>query len=165
MTEAVNFKAKVDAKHLYEFQMYHSYHSIQGILSIVVAVLCLIAGISSIGRVSATYTALYFLFMFLFIVYMPLSLLLRAKQQSILSDIFKEGLDYTIDEKGIITRFKKEKGELSWNQVTKVCQSRHNLMIYSSRVNVYVIPKEEMGEKSEQVMQLVKKYVSEEKLK
>ena len=38
MEDTINFKVKIDAKHLYEFQMYHSYHSFQGILSVIIAV-------------------------------------------------------------------------------------------------------------------------------
>lgn len=165
MTDKISFKAKVDTKHLYEFQMYHSYHSFQGILSVVVAILCLIAGFTSIGRIALTYTMIYFLFMFLFIVYMPVSLFLRAKRQSLLSDVFKEGLEYTMDENGIVTRFKKEKAELSWDKVTKVRQSKHNLMIYSSRINVYVIPKEEMGDQMDQVLELLKKHIPAGRMK
>ena len=49
---------------------------------------------------------------------------------------------FTIDEKGVTISQDGEEALLEWKQVYKVVDTKSNLLVYSTRVNAYVFPKE-----------------------
>ena len=86
------------------------------------------------------YTMLYILFGVLFLVYMPASLWLRSKRQILMSPVLKETLHYCLDEKGVHVSVNEQTADLEWNMIYKMISTKSNLLIYSSRINAYVIP-------------------------
>lgn len=150
---------------MYQFNLYHAYHGFQGIVATLVGVWVLIMAVITFGKVEMMYTLLYLVFGVVFLVYVPVSLNLRSKQQIRNSEILKQALHYKIDDAGIHVSQGEETAELEWKQIYKMVSTRNSLLIYSNRVNAYVIPREAVGGKYEEVVGLAVNHLEGYRLK
>ncbi|MBO5302976.1 MAG: YcxB family protein [Lachnospiraceae bacterium] len=139
---------------MYRFSMYHTYTGMQGILSIIIAIMCFVAAVVTRGNVTDMYTALYAGFGVIFLLYMPFTLYLRAKRQFLMSKSLRSTLHYRIDEKGIHTTQNEASADLSWEQVYKVVSTKSNVLIYSSRIHAYIIPREQIIKQYETIRKI-----------
>lgn len=48
-------------------------------------------------------------------------------------------------EEKITSSQKGEKADLPWEQIYKVVETKSNILVYSSRINAFVLPKDQMG--------------------
>lgn len=142
----IEFDVTLQQKDMYRFSMHHAYSGTHGITSIIIAILIFLIAGNTYGEIEWTYTALYVVFGIVFLFYMPCNLYLRAKKQLLSSEVFKHPLHYTISESGIETSQNDAKAELPWEQVYKLVSTKHNILVYSNRVNAYVIPREQIGD-------------------
>lgn len=139
------FDITLTEKDMYRFSMHHAYTSSQGILSILIAAVCFVLAFYARGSMEPMYTFLYAGFGALFCVYLPFQLYLRSRQQILKSEVLKNALHYTIDQTGVHTSQNDASADLLWEQVYKIVATRHNVLIYSSRVNAFVIPRSQIG--------------------
>ena len=76
----VTFDIKLDAKDLFKFNIMQAYRGMQGALSIILPVLVFAYAVTSYGTVSIGSTLVYIGLGILFLVYVPVSLWLRANK-------------------------------------------------------------------------------------
>lgn len=141
------FDIKITDKDMYRFNMHHAYTGFQGIFATLIGVAVLVVVFLTKGKVDMTYTLLYILFGVIFLVYTPVSLKLRSKRQILMSPALKENLHYKVDEEGIHVSVGEQTADLAWNMIYKMVSTKSNVLIYSSRVNAYVIPLEQLGDR------------------
>ncbi len=159
------FDVKLAVEDMYRFNMYHTYSGIHGIASIVIAVLVFIVAGKTYGSVEMMYTVLYVLFGILFLIYMPVSLYLRAKRQILTSEVFKNPLHFQVTEEKITSSQNGQSAELPWEQIYKVVETKSNILVYSSRINAFVLPKNQIGEQYESLCEIMKKKLPGYRLK
>lgn len=159
------FDVSINSKDMYRFNMYHAYHGFQGIFATVIGILVLIVSAVTFGKIETMYTILYIAFGVIFLVYVPVSLYMRSKQQILSSEVLQQALHYKIDEEGVHVSQKEQTADLLWNQIYRVVSTKHNLLIYSSRVNAYVIPRETIGEEYDKAARLAEKHLEKYRLK
>lgn len=162
---SAKFEVTITEKDMYRFNMYHAYHSFQGIFATVIGLLVFAVAIATRGRVPGMYTVLYMVFGLVFLVYLPGSLYLRSKQQIHTSEVLKNALSYQVDEEGIHVSQEAQTATLAWNQIYKIVSTKHNLLIYSSRVNAYVIPRTVIKEEYQTVAALAAEHLESFRLK
>lgn len=153
------FDVTLRSRDMYRFSMYHAYRGSQGILSILIAVLCFFAAVTTKGSVESMYTILYAGFGIVFLFYIPCSLYLRSKRQILSSEVLKHALHYRIDEEGIHTSQKEASADLPWDQVYKMVSTRHNVLIYSTRVNAFIIPRDQIIGEYDILRQIASKHL------
>ena len=132
----IELDVKITANDMYRFNMYHIYTSFTGIFSILAAVLGFVAAVGTYGKVDTMYTVLYIIFGIVFLFYFPLTLIMRA---------LKSTLHYMLDDEGVHVSLGEENALLEWKQIYKMVSTKHNVLIYSSRVNAYILPMEIVG--------------------
>lgn len=159
------FDITLTSKDMYRFSMHHAYTRGQGMVSIGIALLCFFVAVKTRGSVGQMYTALYAAFGFLFLFYIPVNLYLRSKRQLMLSEVLKHTLHYQIDERGIHTSQNNDSAELLWDQVYKIVSTRHNVLVYSNRVNAFVIPRDQIAKEYETLRQIAKAQLADYKFK
>lgn len=155
----VEFDIKLTTKDMYQFSMYHAYTGSQGILSVIIAGLCIGAAVTTYGSVTSTYTGLYLLFGVLFLFYLPVNLYLRSKRQFLLGEALQKPLHYKIDDTGIHTSQGELTGELPWDMIYKIVATKRSVLIYSSRVNAYILPRTQIEQYYTELKALVKEYL------
>ena len=89
----LEFDVQMNAGVLYDYMLRHTYSGIAGILGSVAGALGVVAGM-------LTHYPLYWILGLVILVYQPVSLWLRAKQQALLP-VFKEPLHYKMTEEGV----------------------------------------------------------------
>ncbi len=162
---SVEFDTTITEKDMYQFNLYHAYHGFQGIAATLVGVWVLIMAAVTFGKVEIMYTLLYLVFGVVFLVYVPVSLNLRSKQQIRSSEILKQALHYKIDDTGVHVSQGEETADLEWKQIYKMAATKNSLLIYSNRVNAYVIPRKAIGEQYEKVVGLAVNHLESYRLK
>lgn len=159
------FDVSITSKDMYRFNMYHAYHGFQGIFATVIGILVLIVAVATAGKIETMYTVLYFIFGLIFLIYVPVSLYMRSKQQILSSEVLRQALHYRVDEEGVHVSQNDQTADLLWNQIYKVVSTKSNLLIYSSRVNAYVIPRKAISDEYETVAQLAGNHLEKYRLK
>ncbi len=151
---SAEFEVTITDKDMFRFNIYHAYHGFQGIIATLVGVWVLVMAGLTFGKVEAPYTVLYLVLGILCLVYVPGNLYLRSKRQLSSSQSLKSALRYKIDDTGIHVSQGEQCADLEWKQIYKMVSTKNQLLIYSSRVNAYIIPKEAMGEQYQTIVGL-----------
>ena len=169
----MRFRIQIDEKEMYRFHLYHTYHTFNGILSILVGIGVFVVTYLVRNRLEPTDVALYLLIGTAFLFYFPVSLYVKAKMQIRGSEVLRAPLTYEFGEEGIyvstdaqVTEADGETMEgstnralLSWKDVYKIITNKTQLLIYSSRVNAYVVPLSQIGSDYEGLKTLITEHV------
>lgn len=148
------FDITLNSSDMYRFSMYHAYTGTQGIISIVIAALCFFVSVKTRGSVEMTYTILYAVFGVVILIYIPVQLYLRSKRQIMASEVLRRPLHYRVDSEGVHTSQGEAAADLPWDQVYKMVSTRYNILIYSNRVNAFIIPKSQIEKEYGVLLQL-----------
>ncbi len=141
----LKFDITLTAEDMYRFNMYQTYSGFHGWFSIAFSILIFVVAGVTCGKIEAAYTALYIVFGIVFLVYPPVSLYLRSKRTLAMSEVLRGTLHYEVDEEGLHVSQKEESALLPWEQIYKMVATKHNVLVYSSRINAYVIPRAQLG--------------------
>ncbi|MCI9447784.1 MAG: YcxB family protein [Lachnospiraceae bacterium] len=151
---SAEFEVTITDKDMFRFNLYHAYHGFQGIIATLVGIWVLAMAGLTFGQVGMGYTVLYIFLGILFLVYVPGNLYLRSKKQVASSDVLRNALHYKIDDTGVHVSQGGQTADLEWKQIYKMVSTKNQLLIYSSRLNAYIIPKEAIGEQYQSVLGL-----------
>ncbi len=153
----VSFDIQLQPKDLYRFNIYQSYRGSQGILSIVLAAIVFVISAGSFREGKLPYGILYAVVGALLLCYIPLTLWTRAKRTLRTNEVLSGVLHYEVSESGIRVTQGEEAGELPWDQIYKIASTKHQVLIYSNRIQAYIIPREQLGGKYGELKQLAQK--------
>ncbi len=162
----IKFSAKIKEDDLYKFNLFHSYTSSQGILSVILFVLLIAVWIMRFPQLTLIYKVLYPVMAFIFLLYIPMSLKLRVKNQ-MNQEVFKHPLTYELLDTGVkvSSPAAEEPAELPWEYIYKISTWKDYLLIYSNRVNAYIIPKADIEQEYAPAIEFIKAHVEDYKLK
>ena len=80
-------------------------------------------------------------------------------------------LHYDFCDEGIRVSTEVEVGEgaensslLAWDQIYKIVETKKQLLIYSGRMNAYIIPVEQLGERKEELKSYIKERTEDYRL-
>ena len=118
-----------------------------------------------IQTTAASYTVLGILLGALILFYMPVTLYLRSKQRIAASEVLKNSLHYCVDGEGISVTQGDADAKLMWDQVYKMVSTKNNVLVYSNRVNAYVIPRQQLGEKYCELAEIAKEKLPKYRVK
>lgn len=142
----LEFDITLTQKDMFRFNLVQTYSGLQGWSSVVISVIAFILAGITYGEIKPIYTVLYIGFGILLLVYIPVSLYLRSKHSFAVSAVLREPLHYSIAKDGIHVSQKEESAILPWGQVYKIKATKNLVLIYSSRIHAYVIPRQQLGE-------------------
>lgn len=162
---SAEFDITITDKDMFRFNLYHAYHGFQGILATVIGIWVLIMAGLTFGKVGTMYTVMYIVFGIVFLVYVPGSLYLRSKHQIASSEVLKQSLHYKVDEEGVHVSQGEQTADLEWKQIYKIVSTNSHLLIYSSRVNAYVIPRDAIKDQYKTVASLAISHLESYRLK
>ena len=146
---------KLDAKDLFRFNMQQAYRGMQGILSLILPILVFAYAVTSFGKVSIGSTLVYVGLGIVFLVYVPISLWLRVNK--IVKDennALSKQLHYEFEEEVIRVSVGEESVEFQWENIFQMKTSGPLLLVYTNRINAYVLPLTQVGDKYEELSKL-----------
>lgn len=162
----IEFKAKITPKDLYLFNIRHVYSGMQGLLSIVVAAICIGLCVYNWNSMDIPYRAMYIVMALFMLFYIPGSLYMRVKTQMGYGKPLSEALEYAFIEEGIrvTSPVVNDSATLPWDMIYKVVTRGDNLFIYSARNSAYIIPKNEIIDQLNPIIDAFKQKLPEYKL-
>lgn len=165
MEQNIKFSTKIKEQDLYRFNLHHAYTGTQGIFSIVLFVLLIVVWILRFEALSTIYKVMYPLLAMIFVMYIPMSLKLRVKAQ-MQQEVFQHPLNYELKEDGIEISSPAVEGaaELPWEYIYKVSTWKEYLLIYSNRINAYIVPMEDIAGQYDNIKEFIKSHVEDFKL-
>lgn len=161
----VSFDVQLHAKDLYRFNMYQTYTGLQGILSVVLGILGFVMAGITFREAELPYTIMYIVVGCLFLFYIPVSLWFRSKLTIKSNAVLAGKLHYEVTEKCIRVTQGEEEGELPWEAVYKLVSNKKQILIFSTRVNAYIIPREQIGAQYDDFCEVARKELEHYRLK
>ena len=162
----VSLDIKLTAKDLFRFNMNQAYKGMQGVLSIILPILVFAYAVSTFGEVSIGSTLVYVGLGVMFLVYVPVSLWLRTKK--IINDpnnAISKTLHYDFEEELIRVSVEQEQVEFKWENIFRLCTSGNLLLVYTNRINAYILPLEQIGEQYQPLSELAHKKLEKYRIK
>ncbi len=149
---------KLEVKDLYEFLMHHIYSSSSGILGLVLSIGGIIGFFYMLTQKDTNPMFLGALFMIglMFTVIQPLMTRSKAKKQvKANEEKSQDSLEYEISNTGINVTQGELKGFSTWEEIVRVESTKNLVMLYTSKVHAYVLPKRYIGEQMDQFKELI----------
>ncbi len=150
------FDIKLTQKDLYAFNMRQTYRGIHGIISILIAIVAFVITFVSYGKVPIGYTILYPVMGLVILFYIPVALKLRVKMILKTNAVLSGNLHFLVSEENITVTQGEENGVLEWNQVYKLVAGKKYIYIFSNRQNAYILPKEQLGDNYDKIVEIAK---------
>ena len=165
MGQNIKFSVKIKEDDLYRFNLHHTYTGSQGIISVALFVLLIAIWILRFSVLSPIYRVFYPLIAVIFLLYIPLTLKVRVKAQ-MQQEVFSYPLTYELKDEGlwISSPASEEPAVLPWEYVYKVSTWKGYLLIYSNRVNAYIIPISDIFAEYNDTVAFIKSHVEDYKL-
>lgn len=160
MEKEIKVSIKIQSSDMFHFLIKHFYSHFSGIFGVILSLGALVVFFLSIGKRQPMQLIILLIIASLFTVIQPLQFLLKANQQVKLNPMFKEPLLYTMNSEGVAVEQKDDKVILPWNDIRKIVESSKAIFIYSSTVNAFILPKEQMGEDYTGVKEIIKEKAS-----
>ena len=162
----ISFDIKLTVNHLFKFNIMQAYKGMQGFLSILLPVLVFAYAVMSFGNVSIGSTLVYIGLGVLFLVYVPVSLWLRVKKtMADENNALSKTLHYDFEEDVIRVSVGTEQVEFKWENIFQMKSTKDMLLVYTNRINAYILPKEQMGEQYESLSELAHKKLEKYRIK
>ena len=142
----ISFDINLKSEHLFRFYMYQAYTGMQGIVSIILCVLGFVMAAVSAKSGSSLNTIMYIVLGLIFLIYVPGALYMRSKSNLKKNEVLSNTLHFDISEEGIRVSQKDDSGELMWDQIYKMITIKDLVLIYTNRVNAYILPLDQIGQ-------------------
>lgn len=147
----IEFDVKMTTSKMYDYMLRHVFTTFAGIVGEVLGLL-LIAGFF-------VYTTgnrwLYLVMGIVVVLYQPVSLYVRAKKQVESNEVFKEPLHYILDDKGITVTSGENSDSLEWNKMYKAVSTTKSVILYTTRINACIFPKEDMKDQKDDIIKMI----------
>jgi predicted membrane channel-forming protein YqfA (hemolysin III family) len=161
----VSFDVKLQPVDLYRFNMYQTYRGVQGWISIILGILSFVMAKTTWGEAEPPYTVMYIVVGLMFWFYMPVSLWFRAKATIKTNAVLAGNLHYEISESGFHVTQGDQEGDLPWNAIYKLISNKRQILIYTTRINAYIIPLEQIGDQYDAFAELAGKKLESYRLR
>ena len=147
----VEFDVNLEQKHIFKFNMRQAYKGAQGLLSIMIPAIILGRLYVYYGQMDISQILMHVGLGILFILYVPVSLWLSAKRTL---KKLSNTLHFVFSENAISVMQGEEKVEFQWENIYRMIATRELVLIYTNRINAYIIPRKQMGTQYTELKQL-----------
>lgn len=165
MDKKITVRIELKVSDMYEFLLRHAYTSVAGVIGVAISLAALVLFFIGLGESDTYQNILLLVIASLFTIVNPIQLRMKAKQQVMLNPMFKIPLDYEFADDGIVVRQNEQEAQLTWEDAFKVIETKKLIIIYFSRVTGYILPKEQLGEDKEALIQLIRNHIDDKKCK
>ncbi len=151
----VEFDVTITPGVLYDYLLSHTYHSASGIIGTVAGALLMVA-------FATTLKVPYLIAGIVIIAYLPWTLFIRSRQQYLANPGYKLPLHFRMDDDGVEVSQESTDADsvrIAWNDVYRACSSPASILLYTSRVNAFMLPKKDLGDRKPAVIRAISTHV------
>ena len=161
----IEFDVKLTTKDLYMFNVGQAYKGMQGIISLVIPALIFAYAVYEWGKVTLGTSLLNIGIGVLLLVYVPISLYLRSSKIVKTDAVLSRTLHYEVSEEGIAVSQGEASAELKWDQIYRMVATGSRVLIYTNRINAYILPKNQIGDNCQALVELAKTKLEKYRIK
>lgn len=154
----LEFDVKIDSSALYDYMMRHTYYSAAGLIGTAVGALLVCSFFMGLG-------VLYLILGCVVLLYLPGSLYLKARTQAAVTPAFQKPLHYKMTEDGVEVSQGEEKELTEWSSMYRAVSTSRSIILYTSRVNAFIFPKKDLGERISPLIEMISKHMPPAKVK
>jgi len=154
----LEYDVKITDKELYDYMIAHSYNSASGILGSCLGALMVVVALMN-GH------WIYLICGVVLLLYLPINLRIRSKQQILKNSSFKESLHYKLDENGITISQGEQSQSQKWEDMYKAISTSKSIIVYTSKVSATIFPRKQLGEDVVKVIEMVSTHMPPKKVK
>ena len=154
----IKLKIQLTVKELFDFLMSHTYSSFSGYVGVILSICALIGFAYSVDNpmMNVAYKFVLLVTGLLFTVVQPIMLYSKAKNQVKQNESINKPLEYTISYAGMKVACDGEFAEYNWNQIMKITSTKTSVLIYTSRIRAFVLPKRELNPYMDEFKKIVR---------
>lgn len=149
----IEIKTEIGVSELFEFTMSNNYKTIRGGIAVLFSLASAVGLVFYWNQFSGWQKALMLFFALMFTVIEPIEYYLRSKRQ--VKKNFAVPLTYVFDENGIEIRQNDEKAHNEWQDVMKVISTKKLVIIYLSPIRAFILPKQDIGDRYQDLKTLM----------
>lgn len=161
----IRFSVKMKVKYMYNFLVNHIYRSFTGIFSILIGLAAIGMAVYSQKNGTSAYILCYVVVAGLALIYPPVMLRLRAKQQVLMSPVFKKPSEYEIDLEGIRVTQEEETAFAAWEELYRIRSTKMSVIVYMDKKKAMIWPKECIGDQYADLVKLIRDNMPSSKVK
>lgn len=143
--EKYEFDINMRTGDMFAFMARQQYTGLRGMFDLIINVIVVLCLVLNWENYDLTARLLLFFVLFLFDVYLPVNLYVRARIQVKNAERFQEGTHYLITGEGITVSQGEESVELLWGHLQKYKATGKRIYVYTSRITAFIFPKEQIG--------------------
>lgn len=154
----VEFDVKITPNILYDYLLHHTYGKLQGLIGSVVGVLMLILFASNRQIVCLIIGVVILL-------YLPWTLFIKSRQQSLNTPAFKKPLHYRLTEEGIEVSQDGTTEQMGWGGMVKAVSTINSIVVYTTPASACIFPKKDLGDRKYKVIEMISTHMPPQKVK
>lgn len=155
----VEVKVKMNVDNMTDFMFYHIYSGSPGRVAVGLGALNVGFAVAFFMRKDYPMMGLFLVFAALILGAFPLYIRRRVEKQMEKSDDLVLEVCYKFDEEGIETITSYDSGKAEWDVFQKAVLTRKNLIIYDGEKRAVILPVDQIGEKKEEILALIRKFM------
>ena len=94
--------------------------------------------------------------MFLFVIALPLNTWNKARMGVRKNPVYQQTFHYMVDDWGLHLELGEDAIDVEWKRIYKTMFLKSSVVLYTGKVNAYLIPTEDMGDKKEEIISFIK---------
>ena len=153
----LEFDVKITANVLYDYMLRHTYYSASGLIGTIVGALMIVYFFYRGGII-------FLIAGLVILAYLPWTLFIKSRQQMMNTPAFKEPLHYKLTEEGMEVSQGEEVQTQKWTDMYKAVSTPKSLIVYTSRVNASIFPKQDLGEPTPGVIEMISTHMPPSKV-
>lgn len=149
---------KIEAGDLYDYMLMHSYNSPAGLVGSAFGALLIVFAF-------AAQQWMFIVLGLVMLLYLPWTLFLKSRSQILSNPSFQEPLHYTLDGEGLTVSQGEAQEKMAWEDMHKAVSTGRSIIVYTSRVNATIFPKQQLGDKKTAVIEMISTHMPPAKVK
>ncbi len=144
----MEFDVEITSGILYDYLMYHSYSRLSDLIGNIVGAILLIGGFvyGNIGFIIVGAIVL---------VYLPITLFVKSKQQKALNPAFKKPLHYKLNGEGVFVSQGGEEQMQKWEDMHKAISTQKSIVLYTSSMRAWIFPRKDLGTDVQKLIEII----------
>ncbi len=154
----LEFDVKMTPNALFDYLLYHTYTGLSGILGTV-------AGLFLVAAFLRGYSPVYLGAGLFVILYLPVTLFFRSRKQFLNNPAFREPIHFQFDDTGMTVSQGEVTTTQEWEFMVKAVSTPRSIILYTSRVNASIFPKEDLGENRVPLIRMISTHMDPKKVR
>lgn len=143
----MKFSTKITTGEIFQFLMSHAYAGFTGKIGLVISFVGAVLFIKALPGGFAgneTNMLIYGILAVTFTVINPFLLFTKAKKQKLTNPAYKTDMEYELSDEGIHLAAAGQEGELPWDYIIQIRETKGLYILYTTRINAFIWPKKDV---------------------